>query len=47
MQVPSLGWEDPLEEEITPDSNIFAWEIPYTEEASGHGVSKSQTGFSS
>ena len=47
MQVPFLGCEDPLEEEITPDSSIFAWEIPYTEEVTVHGVSKSQTGFSS
>ena len=31
-QVPSLGWEDPLEKEMTPYSSILAWEIPWTEE---------------
>ena len=43
MSVPSLGWEDPLEKEIAPHSSILAWEIPWTEEPVGHGVSKSQT----
>ena len=33
MQVWSLGWEDPPEEEMTTHSNIFAWEIPCTEES--------------
>ena len=32
MQVWSLGQEDPLEEEMTTHSNIFAWKIPETEE---------------
>ena len=27
----SLGWEDPLEEEIATYSSILAWEIPWTE----------------
>ena len=27
-----LGEEDPLEEEMATDSNIFAWKIPWTEE---------------
>ena len=30
--VRSLGWEDPLEEEMATHSNILAWEIPWTEE---------------
>ena len=30
-QVPSLGWEDPLEKEMATHSSI-AWEIPWTEE---------------
>ena len=30
--VPSLGWEDPLEKEVTTHSSILAWEIPQTEE---------------
>ena len=32
MWVQSLGWEDPLEEEMATHSNILAWEIPWTEE---------------
>ena len=37
----SLGWEDPLEEEIGSHSSI-AWKIPWTEELGGlvHGVTK-------
>ena len=31
-QVLSLGWEDPLEEEMATHSNILAWRIPWTEE---------------
>ena len=27
----SLGWEDPLEKEMTIQSSILAWEIPWTE----------------
>ena len=34
-QVRSLGWEDPLEEEMATHSNILAWEIPWTEEPGG------------
>ena len=32
MWVQSLGWEDPLEKEMTAYSNILAWEIPRVEE---------------
>ena len=32
MQVPSLGWEEPLEEEMATHSSILAWKIPWTEE---------------
>ena len=32
--VPSLGWEDPLEEETATYSSILAWEIPWTAEPS-------------
>ena len=32
MQVQSLGWEDPLEKEMTTHCSIFVWEIPWTEE---------------
>ena len=30
--VGSLGWEDPLEEEMAPHSSTLAWKIPWTEE---------------
>ena len=35
MWVPSLGQEDPLEEEIATQSSILAWRIPWTEESGG------------
>ena len=28
MQVPSLGWEDPLEEGMATHSSILAWRNP-------------------
>ena len=31
-RVRSLGWEDPLEEEMATHSSILAWKIPWTEE---------------
>ena len=31
-QVRSLGWEDPLEEEMAIHSSTIAWKIPWTEE---------------
>ena len=34
-QVQSLGWKDPLEEEMSTHSSILAWEIPWTEEPDG------------
>ena len=36
--VQSLGWQDPLEKEMAPCSNILgilAWNIPWTEESGG------------
>ena len=30
--VRSLGWEDPLEKEMTTYSSTLAWKIPWTEE---------------
>ena len=35
MQVPSLGREDPLEEDMAAHSGILAWRIPCTEEPGG------------
>ena len=33
--VRSLGWEDPLEEEMATHSRILTWEIPGMEEPGG------------
>ena len=48
-QVRSLGWEDPLEEEMATPSSIPTWEIPWTEEPGGlqsMGGSQSRTRLS-
>ena len=47
--VQSLGWEDPLEKEMSTHSSILAWEISWTEEPCGlqsMGLQKSRTGLS-
>ena len=31
--VQSLGWEDPLDEDVATHSSILAWRISWTEEA--------------
>ena len=36
VQVSSLGWEDPLEEEMANHSRILAWKIPWTEKPGGY-----------
>ena len=44
--VPSLGQEDPLEENMTTHSSILAWRIPMDRGAwrcTVHGITKSQT----
>ena len=33
--VQSLGWENPLEEEMATHSSILVWEVPWTEEPGG------------
>ena len=33
MQVPSLGQEDPLEEEMSTHCSILVWEIPWARRA--------------
>ena len=41
--VQSLGWEDPLEKDMTTHSNILAWRIPMDRgawQATVHGVEK-------
>ena len=30
--VQTLGWGDPLEEEMAVQSSILSWEVPWTEE---------------
>ena len=32
MRVPSLGWEDPMEEGMETHSSVLAWEISWTQE---------------
>ena len=44
--VRSLGQEDILEKEMATRSSILAWRIQWTEEPSGHGVTKSRTRLS-
>ena len=44
-----LCWEDPLEKDMTMQSNILAWRIPMNRSvwwATVHGVTKSQTPLS-
>ena len=43
MQVRSLGWKDPLEEEMATHSSSLAWEIPWTEEPGRLHSTGSQT----
>ena len=43
--VQSLGWENPLEEDMATHSSVLAWKIPWTEELGGlqsHWVPKSR-----
>ena len=43
--VRSLGWEDPLKEEMATHSNILAWKIPWTEEPGGlHSMGSQRVG---
>ena len=42
-QVQSLGWEDPLEEEMATHFSILAWRIPWTEEPGGQQFMGSQS----
>ena len=40
-QVQSLSREDLLEKEMATHSSILAWEIPWTEETTVHGIAES------
>ena len=45
-RVRSLGWEDPLEEDMATHSSVLAWRIPMDRGAwqvPVHGVTKSET----
>ena len=42
MWVQSLGWEDPMEQEMATHSSILVWEIPWTEEPGGRPSMGSQ-----
>ena len=47
--VPSLAWEDPLEEGMATHSSVLAWRTPMDRggwQATVHGVAKSQTQMS-
>ena len=49
MEVGSLGWEDPLEEEMATHSSFLAWRIPMDKGAwqvTVHGVTKIWTRLS-
>ena len=35
IKIQSLGWEDPLKEDIATHSSILAWRIPWAEELGG------------
>ena len=37
------GWGESLEKGMATHSSILAWRIPWTEEATVHGVTMSQT----
>ena len=42
MQVPSLGWEDPMEEGMAIHSSILGSRIPWTEAPGGLQSKRSQ-----
>ena len=41
-QAISMGWDDPLEKEMTTHSSILAWRIPWTDEPGGLQSMRSQ-----
>ena len=45
MRVQSLGWEDPLEEEMATHYSFIAWRIPWTEDPGGlHSIGSQRVG---
>ena len=48
MRVPSLGWEDPLEEGLGTHSSILVWKLLWTEESGGlHSIGSQKVGHRS
>ena len=43
-RVLSVGWEDPLEEEMTTHSSILAWKTPWTEECRSQSMGLQRVG---
>ena len=41
--VPSLGWKDPLKEEMATHSSILDWKIPWTEDLTDFSVSDKES----
>ena len=47
-RIPSISWEDPLEEEMAAYSSTLAWEIPCTEEPGGlQSIMSQRVGYNS
>ena len=44
IQVRSLGWEDPLKEEMAALLHVLTWKIPLTKEPGGLQSKESQRG---
>ena len=45
MRARSLGWEDPLEEDMATHSSILAWRVLWTEEPGGlHSTGSQRVG---
>ena len=42
MQFHSLGWKDPLEEDMVTGSSVLAWRTPRAEEPGGCEITKRQ-----
>ena len=42
--VQSLGWEDPLEEDMATNSRVLAWKMPWTEEMGSRDL-RSHAGY--
>ena len=43
IQVPSLGWEDPLEKEMATHSSILAWKISWMAPSRLHSMGRKES----